>query len=72
MIDEKTENEARQQQEFNSEWVVIMIVSSSEFQVHQIEGSKGWSNEDKLHESVINTNECCEEVQVSTQINDCE
>lgn len=68
MIDEQAQNEARQQQELNSEWIVIVIVGRTEFQVHQVKCAHRWSNEDDFHECVVNANECGEEVQISAQI----
>lgn len=70
MIDEKSQDEAWKQQELNPEWVVIVVIGCTEFQVHQVQCSKGWANEDDFHECVVNANKCGEKIQISAQVDD--
>lgn len=72
MINQQRQEHTRNQQEFNSEWVVIVVVCGAELQVHQIQCAQGRDDEDEFHEGVVNADEGGEQIQVPTKINDCE
>jgi hypothetical protein len=70
VVDKQCQDHAWNQQEFNSEWVVIVVVCCAEFQIHQIEHSQWRGYEDHLHEGVVDADEGGEEIQVSTEVDD--
>lgn len=72
MIEEQRQHHARNQQEFNPEWVVVVVVGGAELHVHQVECAQRRNDKDELHESVVDADEGCEEIQIATEINDSE
>lgn len=70
VVDKQRQDHAWNQQEFNSEWVVIVIICGAELQIHQVEHSQWRDDEDELHEGVVEADEGGEEIQVSTEVND--
>ena len=51
---------------------MVVIVCSAELQIHQIQCAQRRDDEDEFHEGVVDADVCCEEIQITTQINDSE
>lgn len=70
MIDEQRQDHARNEQEFNSEGVVVVVVGGSELHVHHVERSQRRHDKYELHEGVVDADEGCEKIQIATEIDD--
>lgn len=68
MVDNEAQNHARNEQEFNSEWVMIVVVGSTEFDVHEIQCAERWANKDNFHRGIVKTNVGCEKIQVAGKV----
>lgn len=72
MIDEQREKNTRENQEFDSESIVIMVVGSLEFDEHQINCSERSRQKDDFHRRIINGYEGGNEIQVAGSVDDSE
>lgn len=70
VIYQQSQQHTRDQQEFNSERVMVVVVGSAELQIHQVEGSKRWDDKYELHKRIVQTNVGCEEVEIAAEIDD--
>lgn len=66
MVDEQGQNHAGNQQELNSERVVIVVVGGTELQIHQVQSSERRDDEDEFHEGVVDADEGGHKIQVAT------
>lgn len=67
VVDDKSENHAWDDQELNSESVVIAIVGCLELHPHEVDGSDGSGEEKDLHYCIVEGVETSEEIQVSSE-----
>lgn len=68
MIDNKCKYRTRDQQKFNSERIVIRVISRPELDIHQIQSGQRCRNEDQLHCRIIKAHECRDQIQVSRNV----
>lgn len=65
MIDEKRQNKSGNDEEFDSESVVIVIVRRSKLHVNKVDRRKGSGHEHQLHAGIVHGDVSCHQVQVS-------
>ena len=65
VVEETSQEGGRSQEELHSEGVVVAIIGGFEFEIHQIDRAGGAADEEKLHDGVVETDEVCQQVQVS-------
>ena len=65
VVEEDSQEGGRSQEEFHSEGVVVAVIGGFEFEIHQIDGSSGAGDEEKLHDGVVDADEVGDQVQVS-------
>lgn len=70
VVDDKSENQTWDDEELNSESVVISVVCCLELHPHKVHGSNGSSQEEHLHYGVVQRIETSEKVQVSCEEGD--
>lgn len=70
VVDDKSENQTWDDEELNSESVVVSVVCCLELYPHKVNGSDGSSEEENLHHCVVQRIEASEEIQVSCEEGD--
>lgn len=64
MVDQERQSSHWNNQELHSEGIMVAVICSLELEVYQINSGHCGSNEDDLHDSVVNRDEVCEQIQV--------
>jgi len=70
VIDQKRNDECRNQQKLNSERVMISIVCRFELEVYQVDSSDRGGQEEQLHHGIVERHEISEEIQVTAAKHD--
>lgn len=68
-IDQQGQHKARQQQELDAERIVIVVIGGLKFDIHQVEGGERGSDEDQLHQRVVQTDERRNQIQIAAHVN---
>jgi len=71
MVDNQSQDGDRQQEKFNSEGIMIGIISSLELDVHQVECRITRSNEEYFHSRIVQTHIIRHQIQVPRRISKC-
>lgn len=67
VVDDQSENDTWDNKEFDAEGIVVSIVGCLELHPHQVDSSDGSSEEENLHDGVVQGIEASEEIQVSCE-----
>lgn len=70
MIDEQGEHGSRDDQEFDPECIMVVIIRGLELDIHEVKRSVRRDYEDQLHERIVRRYVCRDQVQVSCCVND--
>lgn len=70
MIDDQRNEGRRNQEEFYSECVMIAVVGGLEFEQHEINGPVRGSDEEHLHNGVVDRDEVGQKVQITRRENE--
>lgn len=62
MVYQQGQDSSRDDEEFNPEGVVVMIIGRLKLDVHQVQGGVGSRQKDKLHERVVGRDEGGQEI----------
>ena len=65
MVEDDSQESRWRQQELHPEGVVVTVVRCLEFEIHQIYRSSSATNEENLHNSVVDANEVGNQVEIS-------
>lgn len=72
VVDDKSKNHAWDDQELDSEGIVVAVICCLELHPHEVDGSDGSSEEEDLHYGIVKGIEASEEIQVPSEESDSE